>query len=333
MFFLKIKLFLDKVKNEFKKDVLLGLSDPIQKSIPSKYLYDDVGSELFERITLQPEYYPTRTEILLLDNYSNDLVKDISKEIILIELGSGSSKKTKFLFTEIIKKQNKLYYFPIDISFNFLNSVVSNLQNSVSNVIVKGIPDDYINGISHCNSILFENNIDLKNVCRFIVFLGSSIGNFEIDDARDFLKEVRLQIANDDYLLIGFDLEKDVSLLENAYNDKEGVTAEFNLNLLNRINKELGGNFGIDNFSHHSFYNKDQKRIEMHILSNKKQHVFISSLNKQFCFEKDETIHTENSYKYGLNDIDQISKKAGFSIEKEFSDENDWYKMVLLKPK
>ncbi|MBA3284618.1 MAG: L-histidine N(alpha)-methyltransferase, partial [Nitrosopumilus sp.] len=112
-----------------------------------------------------------------------------------------------------------------------------------------------------------------------------------------------------------------------------GVTSEFNLNLLNRINKELGGNFGIDNFSHQSFYNKDKKRIEMHILSNKKQHVFISSLNKQFCFEKDETIHTENSYKYGLNDIDQISKKAGFSIEKEFSDENNWYKLVLLKPK
>lgn len=326
-------MFLDKSKNEFKNDVLLGLSDPIQKSIPSKYLYDAVGSELFERITVQPEYYLTRTEIKILDIHANELIKDIPKEIILIELGSGSSKKTKFLLTEIMKKQNQLYYFPIDISFDFLNSVVTNLQKSFSNVIVKGIPDDYINGINHCNNILFENNVEIKSVCRLIIFLGSSIGNFEIGDARNFLKDIRLQIKNGDYLLIGFDLEKDVPLLESAYNDNEGVTSMFNLNLLNRINKELGGNFSIDNFSHHSFYNKDKKRIEMHILSNKKQQVFISSLNKQFYFEKNEAIHTENSYKYSLDDIEGIIKRAGFSMEKEFSDENNWYKLALLKPK
>ncbi len=281
---------------------------------------------------MQPEYYLTRTETKILGIYSNEIVKDIHKEIILIELGSGSSKKTKFLFNEIMKKQNQLYYFPIDISFNFLNSVVSNLQNAFSNVIIKGIPDDYINGINHCNNILFENNIEIKNVCRLIVFLGSSIGNFEIDDARNFLKNIRLQINNGDYLLIGFDLEKDVSLLESAYNDNEGVTSMFNLNILNRINKELGGNFSIDNFSHQTFYNKDKKRIEMHILSNKKQQVFISSLNKQFHFDKDESIHTENSYKYGIDDIEGIIRRAGFSIEKGFSDENNWYKLVLLKP-
>jgi dimethylhistidine N-methyltransferase len=326
-------LFLDKNKDEFKNDVLLGLSNKKQKSIPSKYLYDDIGSELFERITLQPEYYPTKTEIKLLDKYAYEAIRHIHKEIILIELGSGSSKKTKYLFNEIMKKQNHLYYFPIDISFNFLNSTVSNIENTIMNIIVKGIPSDYINGISHCNNILFENNIELKKVCRLIVFLGSSIGNFEIEEARNFLKDIRFQITNDDYLLIGFDLDKDISLLESAYNDREGVTAMFNLNLLNRINKELGGNFIIKNFSHRSFYNKEKKRIEMHIISGKKQQVFITSLNKHFNFEKDETIHTENSYKYSLKDVDRLISRAGFTIEKEFYDENSWYDLVLLKPK
>ncbi len=230
-------MFLDKSTNEFGNDILSGLSNVIQKSTPSKYLYDDLGSELFERITLQPEYYPTSTEIKILDSYSNEIVKSIQKEIVLIELGSGSSKKTKFLFDEILKKQNQLYYFPIDISFNYLNSVVSNLENSLTNVIVKGIPYEYIDGINHCNNILFENDIEIKNISRLIIFLGSSIGNFEVNDARNFLKDIRLQITNDDFLLVGFDLVKDTLLIESAYNDTKGITSKFNLNILNRINK------------------------------------------------------------------------------------------------
>ncbi len=157
-------MFLDRNKNEFGNDISLGLSDAIQKSIPSKYLYDDTGSELFERITLQPEYYPTKTEVKILEDCSNDIIKDIQKEIVLIELGSGSSKKTKFLFKEILKKQNHLYYFPIDISFNFLNSVVSDLECSFKNVIVKGIADEYISGINTCKNILFEINFKIKNI-------------------------------------------------------------------------------------------------------------------------------------------------------------------------
>ncbi len=215
-------MFLDKSTNEFGKDILIGLSNEFQKSTPSKYLYDDIGSELFEKITLQPEYYPTRTEIEILESYANKIVKYIQKEIVLIELGSGSSKKTKFLFNEILKKQNQLYYFPIDISFNFLTSVVSNLENSLTNVIVKGIPYEYIDGINHCNNILFENDIEIKNISRLIIFLGSSIGNFEIDDARNFIKDIRLHITNDDFLLVGFDFIKDISLIESAYNDTKG---------------------------------------------------------------------------------------------------------------
>ncbi len=325
-------MFLDKSTNEFGNDILLGLTNVIQKSTPSKYLYDDIGSELFERITIQPEYYPTRTEIKILDSYSNEIVKYIQKEIVLIELGSGSSKKTKFLFNEILKKQNQLYYFPIDISFNYLNSVVFNLENSLTNVIVKGIPYEYIDGINHCNNILFENDIEIKNISRLIIFLGSSIGNFEGDGARNFLKDIRLHITNDDFLLVGFDLIKDISIIESAYNDTKGITSKFNLNILNRINKELCGNFIIENFSHKAFYNRDKKRVEMHILSNEDQLVFFSSLNKKIDFKKNETIHTENSYKYNHDDINSIVKKAGYVIEKEFFDQNNWYELVLLKP-
>ena len=155
-------MFLDKNSNEFGKDILVGLDHTIQKSTPSKYLYDDLGSELFEKITQQPEYYPTRTEIEILEKYSFEIIKDIQKEIVLVELGSGSSKKTKFLFDKILKRQTKLYYFPIDISFDYLNSIVSNLENSLSNVVVKGIPSEYIEGIRQCNNILFENDIEKK---------------------------------------------------------------------------------------------------------------------------------------------------------------------------
>jgi L-histidine Nalpha-methyltransferase len=325
-------LFLDKSTNEFGKDILIGLSNAFQKSTPSKYLYDDKGSELFERITLQPEYYPTRTEIEILDSYAYKIVEYIQKEIVLIELGSGSSKKTKFLFNEILKKQNQLYYFPIDISFNFLTSIVSNLENSLTNIIVKGIPYEYIDGINHCNNILFENDIEIKNISRLIIFLGSSIGNFEIDDARNFIKDIRLHITNDDFLLVGFDLIKDISLIESAYNDTNGITSKFNLNLLNRINKELGGNFKNENFSHKAFYNQNKKRIEMHIVSDLDQQVFISSLNKKIDFKKNESILTENSYKYSPEDIDRLIKRTGFSIEREFFDKNNWYELVLLKP-
>ena len=325
-------MFLDKSRNEFGNDISVGLSNLIQKSTPSKYLYDDIGSELFEKITLQPEYYPTKTEIKILENYSNEIIKRLQKETILIELGSGSSKKTKFLFNELLKKQDRLYYFPIDISFNFLASVVTNLENSLKNVIVKGIPYEYIDGINHCNNILFENNIEIKNISRLIIFLGSSIGNFEIDDARNFLKDVRLNITNDDFLLIGFDLIKDISLMESAYNDNNSITAMFNLNLLDRINKELGGNFITKNFSHKAFYNKDKKRVEMHLVSIKEQQVFISSINKEIVFRKNETIHTESSYKYSPDDISRLIKRAGFSIEREFFDVNKWYELALLRP-
>ena len=276
----------DENNEKFRTDILRGLSDPIQKSIPSKYLYDSKGSYLFEQITVQPEYYPTRTENSILEVYSPKILENISKEIILIEMGSGSSKKTKHLFDTILKQQDKLYYFPIDISFNFLDSVVTDLETQNENIRIKGIPNDYINGIKDCNNILFENNFKFDSFSRLIVFFGSSIGNFEVNEARDFLKAVRLNMNDKDFLLVGFDMIKDESLIEPAYNDKAGFTAQFNLNLLTRMNRELGCNFDPHQYYHFAFFNKEKDRIEMHLKSKSDQEVRISECDRIFYIDR-----------------------------------------------
>lgn len=326
------ELFLDKDTDEFKIDIIKGFSNNYQKQIPSKYLYDNYGSELFELITIQPEYYPTRTEIEILKESASKIIDLIKNEIFLIELGSGSSKKTKILFEKVLQKQNRLLYFPIDISFNFLNTVVSEIESKFNKIIVKGIPSDYINGIERCNKILYENGFDLNKITKLIIFFGSSIGNFELEDARIFLKSLRKNMSNNDYLLIGFDLVKDINIIERAYNDKERITSKFNLNILSRINKELGGNFEIHNYYHKAFYNSDKKRIEMHIVAKKEQQICLSSLNFSFIIQKNESIHTENSYKYSQDDIETLSKKSGFIIAGKYTDKNKWFELVLLKP-
>ncbi|MDN5865805.1 MAG: L-histidine N(alpha)-methyltransferase [Candidatus Nitrosocosmicus sp.] len=317
---------------EFGTDTLKGLSNPIQKSIPSKYLYDSKGSFLFEQITVQPEYYPTRTENSILEEYSPEILQIIPKEIILIEMGSGSSKKTKHLFDSILKRQDKLYYFPIDISFNFLDSVVTDLETQNQNIMIKGIPNDYINGIKDCNNILFENNFKFDSFSRLIIFFGSSIGNFEIDEARDFLKAVRINMNDKDFLLVGFDMIKDECLIEPAYNDKAGFTAQFNLNLLTRMNRELGCNFDLNEYVHYAFFNKEKDRIEMHLKSKSDQEFRISGSDRIFQIYQGETIHTESSYKYNEEKIHELAIRSGFSLERIFSDNNNWFNLVLLKP-
>ncbi len=322
----------DDNNEEFRTDILRGLSNPIQKSIPSKYLYDSKGSYLFEQITVQPEYYPTRTENSILKECSFKILENIQKEIILIEMGSGSSKKTKHLFDTILKRQDKLYYFPIDISFNFLDSVVTDLETQNESIMIKGIPNDYINGIKDCNNILFENNFKFDSFSRLIVFFGSSIGNFEINEARDFLKALRLNMNDKDYLLVGFDMIKDEFLIEPAYNDKAGFTAQFNLNLLTRLNRELGCNFDPNQFDHFAFFNQEKDRIEMHLKSKSDQEVRMLGCDKIFQISRGETIHTESSYKYSEDKIQKLAARSGFSIDKIFCDNNNWFNLVMLKP-
>lgn len=325
-------MYLDKSNDEFKNDILNGLQNPNQKSTPSKYLYDTRGSQLFEQITDQPEYYPTRTELSILADNAMNIAERISKEIILIELGSGSSRKTKYLFNEILKKQKKLIYFPIDISINFLDSIVADLESFHENLTIKGIPKDYVSGIKDCNNILFENNFSFDSFSRLIVFFGSSIGNFEPEEARDFLKQIRLTMYDDDLLLIGFDLIKEIGLIEPAYNDKAGVTAKFNLNLLNRINKELSGNFETENYHHEALFNPEKSRMEMHIKSKLDQFVVFDGCKEPIQIKKGESIHTESSYKYDKERIHKLASRSGFAVDHIFSDNRDWFNLVLLKP-
>lgn len=325
-------MFLDDDIDNFKIDIIKGFSNAIQKQIPSKYLYDNYGSELFELITFQPEYYPTRAETEILEKNVSEIVDKISSEIFLIELGSGSSTKTKILFNQILKKQKRLHYFPIDISFKFLDQVVSDIESKFDQILVKGIPSDYIQGLERCNEILRDNGINVNRIAKLIVFFGSSIGNFEVEEARTFLKALRKNMSNLDYLLIGFDLIKDTDTIERAYNDNKGITSKFNLNILTRLNKEFGGDFELENYYHKAFYNIKKKRIEMHIVSKKEQQIFLSSLNFGFSIKENESIHTENSYKYSQDDIEILSKKSGFMIEEKFIDKNKWFELVMLKP-
>lgn len=325
-------MYLDKSIDEFRNDIMKGLQHPVQKSTPSKYLYDSQGSQLFELITNQPEYYPTRTELSILEQNATKIVGKLSKEIILIELGSGSSRKTKYLFSEILKNQKKLIYFPIDISFNFLDSIVADLESFHENLTVKGIPRDYVNGIKECNNILFENNFNFDSSARLILFFGSSIGNFEPEDARDFLKQIRLTMYDNDLLLVGFDLIKEIQLLEPAYNDKAGFTAKFNLNLLSRINRELGGNFDVNNYEHQAVFNTYQNRIEMHIKSKADQLIKLEGCDEPIPIKKGESIHTESSYKYSEEKIEKMASRSGFSIEQIFSDDQNWFDLVLMSP-
>ncbi len=318
--------------SEFASDVSIGLSNK-NKQLSPKYFYDDVGSKLFEKICMQPEYYPTRTEYEIIKTNLKNLTEQLELPLSIVELGSGNSKKTFLLLENFAKLQKPyLYYFPIDVSHQILHESSKFLSIVIDNLKIHYIHEDFFNGLKIADDyIKNKKNISLPEN-KLVIFLGSSIGNFEPEQARSFLSNIRKNLKSSDYFLIGFDLQKDSKLLENAYNDKNGFTSMFNLNILNRINRELGGNFNLDFFEHKSFYNHRKNRIEMHILSRIDQLVHIKYINKTFDFSKNETIHTENSYKYTIKQIEDMSNDVGFSIKKIFSDKNNWFALSLLQP-
>ena len=314
---------------EFASDFKEGLSCQ-KKNLKSKYFYDKRGSYLFEQICLQPEYYITRTEADILREKSADIAKICPSDISIVELGSGSSCKTRILFEHILGKQNFLYYFPIDVSHSVLLESVQKLSSDFSNLHALGISSDYADGIDKAAELIATQ---YHVPCRkLILFLGSSIGNFELSMARSFLNMIRDRMEKEDILLVGFDLQKEHSRLNAAYNDKAGMTAKFNLNLLMRINRELGGEFDIGKFSHHAFYNHDKGRIEMHLVSKADQQVRIELIDKSFGFKKGESIHTENSYKYSVEQIQTLADKSGFELKMNFPDKRGWFDLALLSP-
>lgn len=301
--------------HRFRTEVLAGLKKP-RKQLPSKYFYDEWGSELFDRITDLDEYYVSRAETELMQMHIDEISHSIGENALLIEYGSGSSTKTRILLSNI---RNLAGYVPIDISREYLLKTADNIREEYPVLDVYPLVADY--------SSMFEiPYIDADVDKRVVYFPGSSIGNFDPIPAQQFLERVAHICGPHGTLLIGIDLKKEATTLHRAYNDSEGVTAAFNINLLTRINRELGANFDIDAFEHYAFYNPDKGRVEMHLISSCHQTVTIG--NTSILFRKGESIWTENSYKYNVDEFGELASMAGFSLDHAWYDSQERFALL-----
>ena len=308
------------LKSTIAQEISYSLSQK-NKFIHPKFFYDAEGSILFEKICSLPEYYITRTEIEVLSSIKSELSKYLVGDYALVELGSGSSIKTRKLLKILTAKQNDVEYYPIDIS-NILKDSSINLHDEYDNLKITGIIDQYETGLK------FIKHLDHKE--KIVAFLGSSLGNFDPENGIEFLRKIRSSMRNGDLFLLGIDLVKDTKILENAYNDSKSVTANFNLNLLSRLNRELAADFDSNKFEHVAIFNKTQKRIEMYLKSKIKQEVFISKLNLLLKFKKKELIHTEFSYKYTIPQIKKMAEKTGFKPIQIWTDKKNYFAVVLF---
>ncbi len=302
------------------EEVLAGLgSSP--KRLPPKLFYDARGSQLFEQITQLPEYYVTRTERAIFQQYAGEILDHAGNNLTLVELGAGSASKTRLLVEALARRQLRVAFYPVDVSVEALSHAVASLNGHIRNLRVHPIVADY------------SREVPLLDAPgrKLALFIGSSIGNFEPQEAIEFLRRVRASLRAGDALLAGFDMAKSARLLHAAYNDRQGVTAEFNKNVLARINRELGGQFDLDAFLHVAFWNPKDSRIEMHLESRLAQKVWIRDLGIAFDVEKGERIHTENSYKFTASSIAAMLKAAGFRPEKRWTDESRWFSTVLAR--
>lgn len=283
----------------FANDVLEGLS-VTPKRIPAKYFYDATGSELFERITEQPEYYPTRCEMLLLQEKAAEIDRLIPEGAAVVEFGSGSNKKARLLLAAAPKLAA---YVPVDICGEMLEREAVELHADFPDLKVLPVVADF------CT--LFELPPAAKTApSRVGFFPGSTIGNFEPHEAAAFLRNAADMLGPKAKLIIGVDLIKSTDVLNAAYNDAAGITAQFNMNLLARINRELGGTFDLNAFEHHAFYNRERHRIEMHLASLKRQKVKVAG--ETIEFRAGETVHTENSYKYSIESLQALARGVGW---------------------
>ncbi len=290
------------------------------KFIHPKFFYDKKGSELFEKICQLSEYYPTRTEISILNKLQIELLSFLDDEYRLVELGSGSSVKTRLLL-DVLSNQKTLEYFPIDIS-EILAESSEELLKDYEKLTITGIIDTYEGGLQ------FLKNYDQKK--NLIIFLGSSFGNFAPVDGYKFLQKIHQTMKSGDMFLIGLDLVKENSILESAYNDSLQITSQFNLNVLSRINDELDADFELENFVHHAIYNEKDQRIEMYLKSLCNQSVIISKSNLILTLKKDELIHTEYSHKYRLSQIHDLLDDIGFELKHTWLDENKYFSLTLV---
>lgn len=301
--------------SEMLREVLSGLSGD-QKSLPSKYFYDERGSELFEEICELDEYYLTRTELDIIEQNIDSMSRALHDHCQLVELGSGSSVKTRLLLKAL---PNLRTYVPVDISEEFLKSVADNIRSEFPQILVKPVAADYTKPYK-----LPESPDDCPNVAYFP---GSTIGNFTKEKAAEFMSVIAGIVGDKGSLLIGFDLIKDRDVLLSAYNDSKGVTAEFNKNILRRLNRDLGADFNLNQFEHEAIFNEEKNRVEMHLISTTEQTVSIQ--NKKFHFKEGESIHTENSHKYSMESFRELTQPH-FREVKTWTDENKYFAIQLL---
>ncbi|MSQ54458.1 MAG: L-histidine N(alpha)-methyltransferase [Betaproteobacteria bacterium] len=301
----------------FREDVIAGLSLP-QKALPPKYFYDAKGSRLFERICRLREYYPTRAELALTRAHLADIARFAGRGCELVEYGSGASVKIRLLLDRIRPSA----YVPVDISPSALANAGKRLSRAFPWLRVSAVAGDFTRPLK---IPAFKGRGKAR---RVVYFPGSTIGNFTPEDAHAFLRMTRGQVGARGAMLVGVDLKKDANVLHAAYNDTLGVTAAFNLNLLARINTELGGDFDLRRFAHYAYYNTALGRIEMHLVSLAKQTVAIG--NFRFGFDLGESIHTENSCKYSVEEFRALAMAAGFRTEKVWRDRREYFGLFGL---
>jgi dimethylhistidine N-methyltransferase len=305
----------DEQTSIFARDAIGDLSQHPKRLSP-KYFYDATGSELFEAITKLPEYYPTRTELKILRDRGNEIAAIIPKGAALVEFGAGATTKVRLL----LKKCAFGAYVPVDISGEFLNAQASGLRKDFPTLAVYPVAADF--------TAPFALPEEIAGMPKVGFFPGSTIGNFEPHEACKFLRSARDILGKGAQMIIGADLEKDERVLHDAYNDASGVTARFNLNVLVRINRELGGNFDLSAFTHRAIYNRERHRIEMHLISRKPQSVRM--LGTSFSFRTGETIHTENSYKYSIERLTALARGAGWEVRESWTDPNRMFSVHAL---
>ncbi|MBO1046803.1 MAG: L-histidine N(alpha)-methyltransferase [Dolichospermum sp. DEX182a] len=303
------------------KDVIKGLTEKL-KSLPPKYFYDDPGSQLFEKICELPEYYPTRTEAWILQEYADEIA-GITNCCELIELGSGSSTKTQALLTAYQKIANSCRYLPIDVSGGILKTSVLQLQEKYPDIAIHGLLGTYEQALVHLESNYLQS--------RMLFFLGSSLGNFNQEECDIFLNQVSRTLQIGDYFLLGIDLQKPKDILEAAYNDSQEVTAAFNLNMLSHLNWRFQGNFDISLFKHQAVYNQVDHQIEMYLHCQKSHWVSLDILDLKVNFEVGESILTEISRKFNLATMEKNLSDKGLKTVKTWTDEKEWFGLILCQ--
>lgn len=313
--------------NTFAQDVAKGLSSP-QKHLSSKYFYDKRGSEIFQKIMCLEEYYPTNCEKEIFQTYAQqwqDYFCEGQEMFNLLEFGAGDGLKTKILLKSLLAQNSHFTYYPIDISKDILEVLEQSLAQEMPTLQVQGIAKEYFEAL---RSLKEESSI--KEV---VLFLGSNLGNFPDDEAVIFLTKIKEQLKPHDLFMIGLDLKKEPEVILKAYSDSEGVTREFNLNLLRRINNELEANFVIEDFEHYASYDASTGICKSFLISKENQEVYIKALDQTFEFEKWEAIHTENSQKYSFKQIERMAQESGFEVVEHFTDSKGYFVDSLWKVK